>query len=273
MSFIALDRPLAIFDLESTGLNPRTDRILELSVIRIPVKGPHKTKTWLINPGIPIPLETIAIHGISDEQVRNCPKFVDVADEILEFFKGCDLGGFGIGRFDIPMLEEEFLRVGKSFDANGRRQFDAQRIYHKREPRDLTAALRFYCDEEHVDAHGAEADAIATLKVLQGQFARYPDLPTDPDELDRLINERDPFFLDRDGKLRWLDGEITINFGKKKGAKLCDLVIEDPGYLKWILNADFARDTKDIVRDALEGRWPPPPAVTPTSAPADISLP
>lgn len=272
MSFIALDRPLAVFDLEATGLNPRTDRILELSVVRIPVKGPNATRTWLVNPGVPIPLETIAIHGISDEQVRSCPRFVDVADEIFDFFKGCDLGGFGIGRFDIPMLEEEFLRVGKFFDAKSRRQFDAQRIFHKREPRDLAAALRFYCGEELVDAHGAEADAVATLKVLEGQFGRYPDLPTDPDELDRLINERDPFFLDRDGKLRWLDGEITINFGKKKGAKLRDLVIEEPNYLKWILHGDFARDTKDVVRAALEGRWPAPPAVTPTSAPAEFNL-
>ena len=272
MSFISLDRPLAIFDIESTGLNPRTDRILELAVIRLPVKGEPVTKTWMINPGVPIPLETIAIHGISDDLVKDCPKFADVADEILDFFKGCDLGGYGMGRFDIPMLDEEFFRVGKFFDANGRRQFDAQRIFHKREPRDLTAALSFYCGEKMVNAHGAEADALATLQVLKGEFQKYADLPTDPDELDRLLNERDPFNLDRDGKLRWIDDEITINFGKKKGTKLRDLVLDDPNFVKWILRGDFARDTKDVVRDALDGVWPTPPAVTPSSKSANIVI-
>jgi DNA polymerase-3 subunit epsilon len=272
MRFIQLDRPLAVFDVESTGLNPRTDRIIELAVVRVPVKGEPVTKTWLINPGVPIPLETIAIHGISDDLVKDCPKFADVADEILRFFGGCDLGGFGMGRFDIPILEEEFIRVGKSFDPNGRRQFDAQRIFHKREPRDLTAALKFYCDEEIVDAHAAENDAIATLKVLQGEFRKYDDLPTDPDELDRLINERDPFNLDREGKLRWVDNEVTINFGKKKGEKVRDLVIDDPNYLKWILRGDFPRDTKEIIEDAIAGKWPAPPAVTPSSEPVDLKF-
>lgn len=272
MSFILQDRPLAVFDIEATGLNPRTDRIIEISIVKVPVKGDLMTRTWLINPGVPIPLETIAIHGISDELVKHCPKFEAVADEIFEFLRGCDLGGFGMGRFDIPMLDEEFIRAGKFFDANGRRQFDAQRIFHKREPRDLTAAVKFYCGEDLVDAHGAEADALATLKVLEGQFRKYEDLPTDPDELDKLLNERDPFNLDRDGKLRWLDDEITINFGKKKGAKIRDLVLEDPNFLKWIIRSDFARDTKDIIRDALEGKWPKPPSVTPSSKPAEILI-
>lgn len=272
MRFIALDRPLAVFDIEATGLNPRTDRIIELAVVRVPVKGTPKTKTWLINPGVPIPLETMAIHGISDELVKDCPTFADVADEIMDFFRGCDLGGFGMGRFDIPMLEEEFMRVGKFFDSAGRRQFDAQRIFHKREPRDLTAALKFYCGEDIVDAHGAENDAWATLKVLQGEFKKYDDLPTDPDELDRMINERDPFNLDRDGKLRWVDGEITVNFGKKKGARVRDLVIDDPNFLKWILRGDFARDTKAIISDAIEGRWPTPPPVTPSTKPVTLNI-
>jgi len=271
--FIALDRPLAIFDIEATGLNPRMDRIIEIAVVRLPIQGEPVTRTWLVNPGVPIPLETIAIHGISDELVAHCPSFADIADELFAFLDGCDLGGFGMIRFDIPMLEEEFLRVGKFFDANGRRQFDAQRIFHKREPRDLTAAVNFYCGEPLVDAHGAEADALATLKVLRGQFHRYDDLPTDPETLDKLLNERDPFNLDRDGKLRWLDGEVTINFGKKKGMKLKDLARAEPGFLKWMLRGDFARDTKDIVCQALEGKWPPPPSVTPSSQAAELSTP
>jgi len=272
MNFIALDRPLAVFDIEATGLNPRTDRIIEISIVRVTLNAPPMSRTWLVNPSVPIPIETTAIHGISDQLVKNCPTFGDIADELLDFFSGCDLGGFGIGRFDIPMLEEEFIRVGKFFDANGRRQFDAQRIFHKREPRNLTAAVKFYCEEEFTDAHGAEADALATLKVLQGQFKKYDDLPTDPDELDRLINERDPFNLDRDGKLRWLDGEVTINFGKKKGMKLKDLARDEPNFLKWMLRGDFARDTKEIVSDAQEGKWPEAPAVTPSSKPANIQI-
>jgi DNA polymerase-3 subunit epsilon len=272
MRFIKQDRPLAVFDIEATGLNVRTDRIIEISVVRIPVKGKSVTKTWLINPGVPIPLETIAIHGISDDLVKDCPQFSDVADEIFYFFRGCDLGGFGITRFDIPILEEEFARIGKFFDSSGRRQFDAQRIFHKREPRDLQAALKFYCGEEIVDAHAAENDAIASIKVLRGEFKMYKDLPTDPDELDRMLNERDPFNLDRDGRLRWIDGEITINFGKRKGEKIRDLVQNDPNYLKWILRSDFARDTKSIIQDALDDKWPSPPAVTPSSKPVELNI-
>lgn len=271
MSFIRLDRPLAIFDVESTGLNPRTDRIVELSVVRVLADGGEpETRTWLLNPTVPIPIETIAVHGITDDMVKDCPTFADKADEILAFFRGCDLGGFGIGHLDVPILEEEFARVGQFFNAGARRQFDALRIYHKREPRDLTAALRFFCGETYEEAHGAEADALAALRVLRGEFARYPDLPADPDELDRYLNERDPFALDRDARLRWLDGEVAINFGRKKGEKLRDLAKSDPGFLKWILHADFGRDVKEIVRDALAGKFPQPPAATPSSAPARL---
>jgi DNA polymerase III, epsilon subunit and related 3''-5'' exonucleases len=273
MRFIKLDRPLAVFDIESTGLNPRTDRILELAVIRLNTSGETEARTWLLNPTVPIPLETIAIHGITDELVKNCPRFADAADEIFAFFKGCDIGGFGIGKLDIPILEEEFARLGMVFDAAGRRQFDAMRIFHKREPRDLSAAVKFYCGAELQGAHGAEADAAATLDVLRGQFEKYPDLPENPDELDKLLNERDPFFVDREGRLRWLDGEVAINFGKRKGEKICDLILgskDDKNYLKWILNSDFPDDTKAVVRNALEGKWPKTPAVTPTSQPAAI---
>lgn len=271
MAFIRLDRPLAVFDIEATGLNPRTDRIVELSVVRVPVGGGEpETRTWLLDPTVPIPIETTAIHGICDDMVKGCPTFADKADEILAFFRGCDLGGFGIGHLDVPILEEEFARVGKFFNAGARRQFDALRIYHKREPRDLTAALKFFCGETYEDAHGAEPDALAALRVLRGEFARYPDLPADPDALDRYLNERDPFALDRDARLRWLDGEVAVNFGKKKGAKLRDLAQGDPGFLRWILHADFGRDVKEIVRDALAGKFPKPPPVTPSSAPARL---
>ncbi len=265
MRFLSLDRPLAVFDVEATGLNPRTDRIIELSAIRLEPRGARTSRTWLLNPTVPIPLETIAVHGITDEMVAGQPTFADKAAEILEFFRGCDLGGFGLLKLDVPILEEEFERCGLHFHAPGRRQFDAMRIYHRREPRDLAAALRFYCGEELDGAHGAEADAAATLRVLEGQFARYPDLTTDPEALDRELNERDPFSLDRDGRFRWLDGEVTVNFGRKKGQRLRELAEKDPSFLRWIQRGDFARDTKKIVTDALAGRFPDPPSVTPTS--------
>ena len=256
MKFIALDRPLAVFDIESTGLNPRTDRIVELAVLRLEPGGARSSRTWLLNPGMPIPLESVAIHGITDEMVRDAPSFADRADEILAFFRGCDLGGFGLSKLDIPILEEELSRCGMFFNAAGRRLFDALRIYHRREPRDLAAALRFFCGEELEGAHGAEADAAAALRVLEGEFARYPDLPVDPDALDRELNPRDPFNVDREGRLRWVNREATVNFGKKKGKTLRELAEADPGFLRWIVKGDFPLDTRRIASDALAGRFP-----------------
>lgn len=256
---IKLDRPLAIFDIESTGISPRADRIIELAVIRIEPDGTETEKYWLVNPTIPIPVESTAVHGITDEVVKDCPTFAQVAPQVDAFLKGCDLGGYNVLRFDIPMLSEEFVRAGLDLDADNRRVLDAQRIYHLKEPRDLSAALRFFCGCEHRDAHGAEADTRATLDVIKGQFRKYDDLPRDLATLDRLFNATDPFNADRSGRLRWVDGEITINFGKKKGARIKDLVGEDPGFLKWILRSDFPIDTRRIVEDALNGVFPPPP--------------
>lgn len=272
MDFLKLDRPLVVFDIESTGINPRTDRIIELAAIRVHPDGTRVPRDWLLNPGVPIPIESTAVHGITDSAVANCPKFGDVKAEIDAFLRGCDLAGFNHTRFDIPLLVEEFLRVGMAFDIDSRRIIDAQRIFHKREPRDLTAAVRFYCGEVFANAHGAVADTEATLRVLEGQFLKYPDLPRDPDELDKQLNERDPFRVDRAGRLRWIDGEVAINFGKKQGQKVRDLVIADPGFLRWILRSDFPRDTQEIIQNALEGKWPQPPAVTPSSQPAQLAV-
>lgn len=256
---VKLDRPLIIFDIESTGISPRADRIIELAAIRINTDGSETRGYWLLNPGIPIPEETTAIHGITDEAVREQPLFKDVACEILDFFKNADLGGFNAGRFDVPMLDEEFRRVELAFDPNSRRLLDAQRIFHTREPRDLSAALRFYCGREHTDAHGAEADVKATLDVLKGQFARYGDLPREMAALDKLLNPIDPFNVDRAGRLRWIDGEVTINFGRKKGEKLRDLIRDEPSFVKWMIRSDFPQDTRQICEEALKGRYPTAP--------------
>jgi DNA polymerase-3 subunit epsilon len=250
-----LERPLAVFDIESTGTNPRADRIIELSLIKLlPPKGERQIKTFRINPGIPIPAEASAIHGITNEAIADAPLFKTLAPEILQLLEGCDLAGYNVIRFDIPMLIEEFLRAGIAFDISTRRIIDAQRIYHKREPRDLKAALAFYCNELFLDGHQAEADALATVRVLEGQLERYPDLPTNMNDLAKYCDMRDPSWVDRDGKLRWVDGEIAINFGKKKGEKLSYLAKSDPSFLKWILRGDFASDTKAIVTKILEGK-------------------
>ena len=169
---LKLDRPLVVFDIESTGVNARQDRIIELAAIRVDPDGTETEKCWLLNPGVPIPPETTQIHGITDDIVKDCPKFADAVDEIEAFFRGCDLSGFNADRFDIPCLEEEFARAGRNFGAGDRRHVDVQRIYHRMEPRDLTAAVRFYCGRDHAGAHGAEADTRATLDVLKAQLAK-----------------------------------------------------------------------------------------------------
>ena len=252
--FLALDRPLAVFDIESTGLNPRVDRIVEIAVVRLEPDGTRKEFSWRLNPTVQIPPETTAVHGITDEMVASAPTFADKAREIMDAFEGCDLGGFGLSKLDIPILDEEFARCGMRFNPNGRRMFDALRVYHAREPRDLTAALRFYCGEDLVGAHGAAADAGAALRVLEGEFAKYGDLPEDPDAFDRTFNPRDPSFVDREGRFRKVDGAIVVNFGKNKGRKLDDLAAADPSYLRWIVNGDFPHDAKEVAREAIKER-------------------
>ena len=260
MLSLKLDRPLVVFDIESTGTSPRKDRIIELAAIKVSPAGSEERKCWLLNPGIPIPPETTAIHGITDEIVKDCPTFADKANEIFEFFRDCDLSGFNADRFDIPCLEEEFARVGLNFAATARRHVDVQRIYHKMEPRDLTAAVKFYLGRPHEGAHGAEADAAATLEVLKAQMEKYPALPKTSAEMDEYLVPHDPLNADRNGMLRWKDGELTGNFGKKKGESLTKLMLNEPNYLRWLMKGDFDSEVRMIVKDLLEnGRLPPAP--------------
>lgn len=264
MRSLTLDRPLAVFDIESTGTDPVQDRIVELCIVRLSPGGRRETHTLRINPGMPIPAGATAVHGITDADVAACPPFSDLAPEIARLFDSCDLAGYNLLRFDIPMLVEEFRRAGLTFQVEGRRVVDAQRIYHRREPRDLTAAVAFYCGKPHTDAHGAEADALATLEVLEGQLNRYPDLPVDVEGLDRYCNPRHPTWADRIGRLKWANGEIVVNFGARRGESLRSLVQTNSGYLKWILKGAFPADTQEIVRNALEGKYPPPPKIPAT---------
>lgn len=256
---IELERPLAFFDIEATGTNPRADRIIELAVCKVFPDSTRQTSEFLLNPGMPIPVESSEIHGFYDSDVEGCPSFAEKAHEIADVFDGCDLAGYNLIRYDVPLLCEEMIRAGLETDLAERRVVDAQRIYHQREPRDLSAALSFYCGEMHLDAHGATADVMATIRVIEGQMEKYADLPKDVAELSLYCDFRKPDWVDKTGKLKWKDGDIVLAFGKRQGTRLKDLVASDPGYLDWMLKSSFPRDTHDVVKNALEGKWPKPP--------------
>ncbi len=262
---LTLDRPLVVLDIESTGINPRTDRIIDLALVTLHPDGRREACCFRLNPEIPIPPEATAIHHISNADIAHAPTFRQAAPQILEALRDRDLAGFGIVRFDLPMLVEEFARAGVPFHADSCRVIDVQRIYHKKEPRDLSAALSFYCGQPHDGAHGAEADARATAAVLEAQLDRYADLPRTAAALDQYCNPpRDASWADRCGKLKWVAGELLINFGVKNiGQKLRDLARTNPKFLHWILKSDFPADTKQIVADVLEGRFPAPPPAEP----------
>jgi DNA polymerase-3 subunit epsilon len=200
------------------------------------------------------------VHGITDEDVRDCPTFKEVATEVAAYLSGCDLGGFNVLSYDIPLLEEEFKRAGVMFSSEDRAVVDAQRIFHRKEPRDLSSALKFYSGETHEDAHGALPDVEATISVLEGQYAKYDDLPETVPELSEFCSPPNPRFVDRRGKIVWDgDGEAAINFGKNTGRKLRDMAHTDPSFLQWILDRDFPRDTQEIVRNAMAGQFPRKP--------------
>jgi DNA polymerase III subunit epsilon len=247
---IRLDRPLAVIDLETTGTDPKIDRIIEISVLRLLPGGDHDHRTRRVHPGVPIPPEATAVHGITDDDVADSPTFRAVAPALSRFLDGCDLAGFNILNYDLRLLVAEYARVGFVFPVSGRRVIDACRIFHQRERRDLTAALRFYCDRGHEGAHGAEADVLATVEVLDAQVARYADLPGTVDGLHGACN--DPNALDLSGMFgRDEDGVIVFIKGKYKGRSLSDIAQSKPDYLEWMQREDFYDDTKAIASVAL----------------------
>lgn len=258
---LALDRPMAFLDIESTGANPRQDRIIELAVVILDPGGAGTDYLSRFNPQIPIPPQVSAIHGITDGDVAGCQVFAEAAPKIHEMLSPCDLAGFNIIRFDAVMLVEEFARAGLNFDTDARRIVDAQRIFHRKEPRDLSAAVEFFCGERLDGAHSAMADAQAVIRVLNGELKRYKDLPRDVEGLAEFCRPpRNPDWADKSGRLKWENGELAVNFGTQYiGRRLRDLAKEKPKFLRWILTSDFPLDTKRMVSDALEGRFPPPP--------------
>ncbi|NCA83293.1 MAG: 3'-5' exonuclease [Opitutae bacterium] len=260
---LRLDRPLVVFDLEATGLNKRADRIVAIALVRYEPSGRIEQADYLINPGIPIPEETTAIHGITDADVAAAPSFAEMAEALAAHFDGADLAGYNILGYDIPLLTEEFARANRPFSVDGRRILDAQRIFFRNEPRDLSAALRYYCGDSHDNSHDALGDVLATIRVLDGQFRKYPELPDAMDALNEYCDPRDPAWVDRAGRLKWAKGEVVFNFGKFQGQSLRSTVSDDPNFITWLLRSDFPDDTKQIVRDAVTGKYPAPPPAAP----------
>jgi DNA polymerase III subunit epsilon len=257
-NLIPLDRPLAVLDLEATGTAPHRDRIVELSVLKLLPDGTKMLRHRRLNPGMPIPLEASEIHGIYDDDVANEPEFRNIATSLADLLQGCDLAGFGIVQFDLPMLRTEFDRAGIEFPIEGRRIIDAKSIFHAMEPRDLSAAHRYYCGTPFEAAHSAEADTLATYRVIVAQLQRYPELPHNLDELHRLSNPRQADFVDSEGKLIWRSSEVYFNFGKHRGTPLREVCITDTEYVRWLIAKDFRADLKKVLAEALEGRFPPP---------------
>ena len=238
-----LKRPLVVFDLETTGTSVNLDRIVEFSFIKVMPEGTETIKTLRFNPGIPIPLEVSLIHGIYDDDVKEAPLFKIKAKELAEEFMGCDFAGFNSNKFDFPLLVEEFLRAGVEFDVENRRFVDAQRIFHMMEQRTLTAAYKFYCNKELINAHSAEADTIATLEVLKAQIERYENLENDVEFLHNFTKQDKN--VDLAGRIIYnKDGIPIFNFGKHKGKLLQEVFKTDFGYYDWMMNGDFAEDTK-----------------------------
>lgn len=241
---LQLKRPLVFFDIESTGLSPEKDRIVEISLIKVYPDGHEEVRTRRINPECHIPEESTAVHGITDDDVRDCPTFRQVAKSLASMIQGCDIAGYNSNRFDVPLLGEEFIRAGVEVDFSRCRFIDVQTIFHKMERRTLEAAYKFYCEKDLTEAHSAEADTRATLEVLKAQLDRYPeDLQNDVEFLSSFTTQQRN--LDLAGRFVYNEkDEVVINFGKHKGTPVAEVLKKEPGYYDWVMKADFPEDTK-----------------------------
>lgn len=243
---ISLKRPLVIFDLETTGINTTHDRIVEMCLLKVFPDGMEELRTLRFNPGIPIPAQATAVHGISDADVADMPRFGEMAAELNQYLAYCDFGGFNSNKFDFPMLVEEFYRAGIDFEVEKRHFIDAQRIFHLKEPRNLTAAFRFYCDGDLTNAHSAEADTVATWQILKAQLERYTDLPDTLEGLHKFSGQNN--MADLAGRLVYDNqGEVVFNFGKHRGKRVLDILKTEPSYYGWMMNGDFPQQTKNVL--------------------------
>lgn len=250
---LQLKRPLVFFDLETTGLNITQDHIVEISIVKVYPQGHTspsgqnpEVKTRRINPGMHIPEQATMVHHITDDDVKDCPTFKQIAKSLAALFEGCDIAGFNSNRFDIPMLAQEFASVGVDFDVEDKRFIDVQTIFHKKEPRNLVAAYRFYCDKDLTEAHSAQADTMATYEVLKAQLDRYSDLPNDVEQLAEFssLNRN----VDLAGRLiKDEQGVVVFNFGQHKGKSVEKVLTENPQYFDWMMGRDFPENTKKVL--------------------------
>ena len=243
-----LERPIAFFDLETTGTNVATDRIVELAILKLQPGGSKTMKIHRVNPTIPISEESISIHGITDEMVKDEPTFADLAPSLFKFLFDCDLAGYNSNKFDVPLLVEEFLRAGIDFEVRDRKLVDVQNIFHKMEQRTLAAAYKFYCGQSLENAHSAEADITATFEVLESQLDRYEELSNDVGFLHEFSQRNKN--ADLMGRIIFNDkDEEVFNFGKYRGKSVEEVLSRDPGYYGWMMNGDFPRHTKKVMKE------------------------
>ena len=248
-----LNKPICFFDLETTGTNPGKDRIVEIAVLKLDINNQKKEMVWRVNPECPIPEEASSVHGITDEMVKDQPIFKQISKEIYNFIEGCDLGGYNIDKFDLPLLVEEFIRSGIDVSSFVKvKTVDVQTIFFKKEPRDLSSALKFYCNKDHGNAHTALDDTIATYEVLLSQLDKYHDLEPSVDFLSTLTRRNKN--IDFAGRIIEDDnGDAIFNFGKHKGKKVKEVLTEEKGYYSWMMNSDFPEYTKKVITQVKLG--------------------
>lgn len=246
---LQLNKPICFIDLETTGINVSLDRIVEIAIIKIAPDGSKQVKRKLINPEMPIPAGASEVHGISDDMVKDAPTFKSVANEIKQFIEGADMAGYNSNRFDIPMLNEEFLRAGIAIDMESRKLLDVQKVFHMMEQRTLSAAYKFYCDKTLEDAHTAEADAMATFEVLEAQVQKYPQLGKTVDAIVKFTGEDQ--IIDFARRFIFENGVEVFNFGKHKGKPVSQVLKEEPQYYDWMMKGDFALHTKQKLTEIL----------------------
>jgi DNA polymerase III subunit epsilon len=246
---LQISHPLAIIDLETTGIDLATDKIIELAIVKLMPDGTTLKKRKILNPQKPIPAASSNIHGITDEMVKDAPTFKQIANEIKQFLNNCDLGGYNSNRFDVPMLVEEFLRAGLEFSMDGRKLVDVQKIFHQMEQRTLGAAYKFYCNKILENAHSAEADATATLEILHAQIERYPQLGLTLESILNCVGQED--CVDFARRMIMVDGVEIFNFGKHKGKSVTEILKAEPQYYDWMMKGDFPLNTKQKLTEIL----------------------
>jgi DNA polymerase-3 subunit epsilon len=262
---LKLTRPIIFFDIESTGLDFKYDRIVEIGAIKLHPDGKRDLLLKRVNPGMKIPAEVTSIIGITNKDVENEPMFPEIAQEVEDFFVKCDLAGYNLARFDIKILSEELKRTGRDLGLEERGVVDVQTIFHQKEKRDLAAAYKYYCNKDLQNAHSAKADADATLEILMAQLERYPDLPCEVPELHMFCRGDRDRFVDSEGKFIWRDGEAVFNFGKFRSRTLKDVALKNPEYLDWVVSPErqFGQDVIDLCYGARKGRFPTKAAAEP----------